>query len=77
MDALVHVWVAPDLTTQHHAAAPGDDTTKEWDGATLCGASGTLRWVHGEAVDRGATCERCVVALGHAPALDGDDAGPV
>ena len=77
MDALVYVWVAPDLALQHHAPPPGDDTTKEWEGTTACGTTGTLRWILGEAVDRGATCERCIDAVGSAPALEGDDPGPV
>ena len=77
MDAMVHVWVAPDMQTQHHAVAPGDDTTREWDGATACGLSGPLRWVHGEAVDRGALCERCTAVVGTAPPLEGDYPGPV
>lgn len=77
MDAMVFVWVPPDLQTQHHAAAPADDTAKDWVGATACGLEGQLRWVHGEAVDRGATCERCTAAVGTAPPLDGDDPGPV
>ena len=77
MDALVHVWIAPDLTVQHHAPPPGDDTTREWEGVTACGTAGTLRWIHGEAVDRGATCERCIAVVGPAPALEGEDPGPV
>lgn len=77
MDAIVHVWAPPDLAVQHLAVAPGDDTAREWEGATACGHAGVLRWVHGETVDRGATCERCMAAVGTAPPLDGDDPGPV
>ena len=77
MEAMVHVWVPPDLQLQHHAAAPADDTIREWEGVTACGLSGMLRWVHGETVDRGATCQRCMAAAGPNPALEGDHPGPV
>lgn len=77
MDTMVHVWVLPDLQIQHHAAPPADDTAKEWPGATACGVEGTLRWVHGEAVDRGATCAACMAAVGSTPPLEGDHPGPV
>lgn len=77
MDALVYVWVPPDLQLQHHAPPPDDDTTKEWEGVTACGITGQLRWIHGETVDRGATCERCTAVVGAAPPLEGDDPGPV
>ena len=77
MDAMVHVWVPPDLQTQHHAVAPADDTARQWQGLTACGVEAELRWVHGEAVDRGATCDRCMAAVGTAPPLEGDYPGPV
>lgn len=77
MDAMVFVWAAPDLYTQHSAVAPADDTQHEWDGVTACGLSGPLRWIHGEVVDRGAACERCMMTAGTTPPLEGVDPGPV
>ena len=77
MDGLVHVWVPPDLQLQHHAAPPAQDTVREWEGVTACGVAGQLRWVHAEAVDRGATCERCMAVVGTSPPLEGDYPGPV
>ena len=77
MDAIVRVWALPDTEMQHDAAPPADDTTKEWDGTTVCGISGALRWVHGEAVDRAKTCPACVAVMGTTPPLEGDDLGPV
>jgi hypothetical protein len=77
MAATVRVWVAPDLELQHVALPPPDDTTREWEGTTSCGASGTLRWIHGEVVDQGKTCEACLAVAGPTPPLEGDDPGPV
>ena len=77
MAATVRVWAPPDLDVQHVAAAPADDTVREWDGVTACGVSGQLRWVHGETVDHGKTCEGCLAAAGPNPPLEGDDPGPV
>lgn len=77
MNPFVHVWVPPDLSTQHHAPAPDDDTTHEWDGTTACGLAGALRWVPGEVVDRGVACERCMALAGTNPPLEGEDPGPV
>ena len=77
MAAMVLVWVAPDLQVQHYAPPPGDDTTQEWPGATVCGRSGTLRWVQGEVVDRGMLCEQCIAVLGPNAPLQGEDPGPV
>ena len=77
MAETVRVWVPPDLEIQHVAAPPGDDTTREWDGVTACGRTGLLRWVHGEVVDQGSTCEACLLAAGPTPPLEGDDPGPV
>lgn len=77
MDSIVRVWVSPDLAAQHYAPPPTDDTTREWEGVTACGSTGTLRWIHGEAVDAGATCEQCIALGGTAPALEGDHPGPV
>ena len=78
MDVVVRVWAVPDLETQHDALPPADDdTVKEWDGATVCGLSGPLRWIHAEAVDRAKTCPACTAVVGTAPPLEGDDLGPV
>ena len=77
MEAMVRVWVDPDLELQHLALPPESDTAKEWEGATACGQSGLLRWIHGEAVDRGASCEACMAAVGTTPPMEGDDLGPV
>ena len=77
MDAIVHVWAPGDTEVQYDAAPPDDDTTKEWDGTTVCGISGALRWVHGEAVDRAKACPACVAVVGTTPPLEGDDLGPV
>jgi len=77
MDAMVRVWVPPDLQLQHFAVAPAQDTAREWDGATACGITGLLRWVHGESVDRGATCEGCMAVAGTSPPMEGDYPGPV
>lgn len=77
MDAVVRVWALPDLQLQHHAAPPDDDTSHEWEGVTACGISATLRWIPGETVDSGATCGRCIAAVGPNPPLEGDDPGPV
>ena len=77
MAETVRVWAPPDLAIQHVAAPPGDDTTREWEGVTACGHTGLLRWVHGEVVDQGATCEACLAVAGPSPALEGDDLGPV
>lgn len=77
MAATVRVWALPDLRTQHHALPPDDDTSREWDGETSCGLNATLRWVHGETVDRGLTCRACIAAAGVNPPLEGDDPGPV
>ena len=77
MAAVVVVWAPPDLETQHHAAPPDDETSHEWDGTTVCGITGSLRWVHGEAVDRGVLCERCIAIGGTNPPLEGDHPGPV
>ena len=77
MDAMVYVWVPPDLSTQHFSLPPGDDTSREWNGVTACGIAGDLRWVHGETVDRGAACEACMAAVGTSPPMQGDDPGPV
>ncbi|HVM20697.1 MAG TPA: hypothetical protein VM307_12130 [Egibacteraceae bacterium] len=76
-EATVRVWLSTDRNTQHHAAAPADDTAQEWDGVTACGHSGPLRWVHGETVDRAKTCAACVAAVGRTPPLEGDHPGPV
>lgn len=77
MDTMVRVFVPPDLTTQHLAVSPADDTTHEWEGVTSCGITTMLRWVHGETVDRGATCDRCTAVVGTSPPLEGEDPGPV
>lgn len=77
MAANVRVWALPDLETQHVAAPPGDDISKEWDGTTACGLAGTLRWVHGEVVDAGKSCPSCQDTAGTSPPLEGDDPGPV
>ena len=77
MDAMVRVWVPPDLSTQHFALPPGDDTAREWDGVTVCGITAGLRWVHGETVDQGATCDACISVAGTTPPMEGEDPGPV
>ena len=77
MQAMVRVWVDPDLELQHLALPPESDTAKQWEGTTVCGQAGVLRWIHGEAVDRGVSCEACVAAVGTAPPMEGDDLGPV
>ena len=77
MEASVRVWLPPDLETQHIAAPPADDTTREWDGVTACGLSGPVRWIHGETVDRGATCEGCTAVVGPNPPAEGEYPGPV
>lgn len=77
MAAMVRVWALPDLETQHHAAPPGDDTAHEWDGETSCGLTATLRWIHGETVDAGASCPGCMAVTGPNPPLEGDHPGPV
>lgn len=77
MAVSVRVWSPPDLQTQHHAAPPEDDTSHEWEGTTACGVTGVLRWVPGETVDAGATCERCMALAGANPPLEGDHPGPV
>ncbi len=77
MDPIVRVWVPPDLQAQHFAAPPANDTAREWDGTTACGVAGLLRWVHGESVDRGATCENCMAVAGPNPPTEGDFPGPV
>lgn len=77
MDSMVRVWALPDLQTQHDTVPPGDDTAKEWEGTTACGISGTLRWVHGETVDRASTCRACADIVGTTPPLEGDHPGPV
>ena len=77
MEAMVRVWVDPELDVQHLALPPGDDTSKEWDGTTACGRAGRLRWIHGETVDRGASCDACMAAVGTTPPMEGDDPGPV
>lgn len=77
MDAMVRVWVPPDLAVQHFSVPPAPDTEREWSGVTACGINGVLRWVHGETVDRGATCEACMGLVGPNPPMEGDDPGPV
>ena len=77
MDAMVRVWAPPDLQVQHFAAAPPADTAREWEGTTTCGVAGLLRWIHGETVDQGATCEACIAVAGPNPPMEGDYPGPV
>lgn len=77
MAAMVLVWAQPDLEEQHYALPPDDDVSQEWEGATVCGLTGPLRWVQGEVVDRGMLCERCIALGGANPPLQGDDTGPV
>lgn len=77
MPASVRVWVPPDLSTQHHAPAPDNDTAHEWEGTTACGLTGALRWVPVETVDQGASCENCMAVDGPTPPLEGDHPGPV
>lgn len=74
----VRVFVSPHRDVQHFADPPsGDATTRSWDGETVCGRSGHLRWVHWEIVDEGSTCPDCVAAEGtYHPTLEGDYAGP-
>ena len=40
---MVYVWLGEDLDLQHTTAAPADDTAREWDGATVCGLTGSMR----------------------------------
>lgn len=76
--ARVRVWVLPDRDTEHFADPPqGDQVTRVWEGETVCGEQGELRWVHWEVVDEGSTCERCAAVEGtYKPALEGDYPGP-
>jgi hypothetical protein len=76
--AHVRVWTPPDLDTQHLAEPPeGDQTARTWTGATVCGRSGELRWIHWETVDEGRTCGECMALLGtYKPPLEGDYPGP-
>jgi hypothetical protein len=76
--AHVRVWVTPDLKTEHFAGPPrGDQVARRWEGETVCGQVGELRWIHWEVIDEGATCEACAEALGtYKPALEGDYPGP-
>lgn len=74
----VRVWVGPEQGVQHFAVPPqGDAVAREWQGETVCGVSGALRWIHWEVVDEGSTCEACVAVEGtYKPPLEGDYAGP-
>lgn len=73
----VRVWLDGDEGTQHLADTPGDDTSRRWEGTTVCGESGILHWVTYENVDVPRTCDRCVFLEGYTPPLEGDHPGPV
>lgn len=76
--ARVRVWTLTDRGTEHLAEAPrGDQVSRDWEGETLCGLRGPLRWVHWEVVDEGRTCDACAWVAGtYKPALEGDYPGP-
>ena len=76
MAGMVYVWVGDDLDLQHATADPADDTMRSWDGATVCGLSGELRWIPPEQVDRGSACPACLEAGGRTPPLAGQEMGP-
>jgi hypothetical protein len=73
----VRVWQGQDRELQHFSAPPGDDTAKRWEGTTACGLAGELTWIAPERVDAGSQCPACESEVGTAPALEGDDLGPV
>ena len=73
MEGMVKVWAAADRELQHLTADPADDTTREWEGTTLCGIAGALRWVPPAVVDRAKACAACADVGGLAPPLAGQD----
>jgi hypothetical protein len=78
VDERVRVFVEPDEIVQHFALPPDSDTALAWDGETLCGVAGNLRWVSPENVDVGQLCPSCADAQGSFSApLQGEHLGPV
>jgi hypothetical protein len=77
MSERVRVWQGRDREQQHFADPPPDDVVKRWEGTTICGVDGELTWIPPEHVDAGSHCPRCLTLVGSAPALEGDDPGPV
>jgi hypothetical protein len=74
---MVRVWANSDAEVQHLTQPPGDDTAHRWTGVTVCGIEGEVTWVLPEHVDAGMACPACASVTGFAPALEGDDPGPV
>ena len=76
--ARVRVWRLPEQDIEHFADPPArDQVARTWEGMTLCGHQGELRWVHWEVVDEGKTCAACAAVEGtYKPALEGDYPGP-
>lgn len=75
---VARVWIEGGEDTQHLAAPPKDDVAQIWEGQTVCGRQGGLRWVTLENVDRARECDDCGSSTGgHAPKLEGDHWGPV
>jgi hypothetical protein len=70
---MVYVWCGHDLDLQHTTANPADDTVRTWEGVTVCGLSGELRWIAPEHVDRARACAACVGATGQTPPLAGQE----
>lgn len=73
----VRVWLDRETNGQHFAVPPDSETAHEWEGDTVCGRTGHLRWVTNENVDANLTCPECVAVEGFSPSLEGDDPGPV
>lgn len=72
----VRVWLDGDRDAQHFAPAPDDEVTREWEGTTVCGADGSLRWIEKEHVDGGKACPACLTTTGFSPNLEGRYPGP-
>lgn len=71
------VWLDAEQDFQHLTVPPKDDAAHAWEGETICGTRGTLRWVTPENVDANRLCSACAAVTGVAPVLEGDHPGPV
>lgn len=72
----VRVWVHADRDAQHLASPPDNPVRQSWDGTTVCGAVGGLRWITMEHVDGGKACAACLTTTGFPVKLEGGYPGP-
>ncbi|MGI9016668.1 MAG: hypothetical protein ACR2HR_06115 [Euzebya sp.] len=79
MATKIRVWLDEDRLAMHHADSTQIDGMESGavNATTDCGRTGQLKLVHHENVDMGMLCPDCMAVSGVAPALEGDDYGPV